>query len=550
MYEEVKAGWDFTSKQMGAVSGAGVGSQYISEVDAAIEKLVKDMQELGSSSLGEKQLKGFVAEYWHADTFNIDAALKGSANRAFVDGSTEHASVDISTNFGKSYSSKYLRSYDESVKAQAKNVIRAYHEYLSKPRKGEPIPFEKYLEQYGYTKDLNLKKLVEDYQKFITENSSDKSVTLEQFIRIHSGEYDIASLLTSVYSGQERLIPTDQLEDAIKYLKREIAKESGKETSNRAANMANYLETLEKLADRISDDAGTESIALTKEEAEAIAALIKEGEFKPEDFGISLNDLITSEYILNQALKAGYTSAVITLVMQLTPEIIKSVYLLIKYHEIDIEQAKELGKITLSASAEGFLRGSIASALTIACQAEKLGKTFANVSPNVIGALTTICLDVVKDSIMVAAGKMTAREMGTNITKEILISSAALAAGTVGQAILPELPVLGYMLGSLIGSCMASVVLNISERYLISFCIDTGFTCFGLVEQDYTLPAEILREIGFDITELDYVIFNNISINTVEVSRVRLNTMELNTVDFIKVRRGIIGINKIGYVLR
>ncbi len=550
MYEEVKAGWDFTSKQMGAVSGAGVGSQYISEVDAAIEKLVKDMQELGSSSLGEKQLKGFVAEYWHADTFNIDAALKGSANRAFVDGSTEHASVDISTNFGKSYSSKYLRSYDESVKAQAKNVIRAYHEYLSKPRKGEPIPFEKYLEQYGYTKDLNLKKLVEDYQKFITENSSDKSVTLEQFIRIHSGEYDIASLLTSVYSGQERLIPTDQLEDAIKYLKREIAKESGKETSNRAANMANYLETLEKLADRISDDAGTESIALTKEEAEAIAALIKEGEFKPEDFGISLNDLITSEYILNQALKAGYTSAVITLVMQLTPEIIESVYLLIKYHEIDIEQAKELGKITLSASAEGFLRGSIASALTIACQAEKLGKTFANVSPNVIGALTTICLDVVKDSIMVAAGKMTAREMGTNITKEILISSAALAAGTVGQAILPELPVLGYMLGSLIGSCMASVVLNISERYLISFCIDTGFTCFGLVEQDYTLPAEILREIGFDITELDYVIFNNISINTVEVSRVRLNTMELNTVDFIKVRRGIIGINKIGYVLR
>jgi len=550
MYEEVKAGWEFTSKQMGAVTGAEIGGQYIAEVDAAIEKLAKDMQELGSSSLGEKQLKGFVAEYWHADTFNIDATLKGSANRAFVDGSTEHASVDISTNFGKSYSSKYLRSYDESVKAQAKNVIRAYHEYLSKPRKGEPIPFEKYLEQYGYTKDVNVKKLVEDYQKFITENGSDKSVTLEQFIKLHSGEYDIASLLSSVYNGQERLIPTDQLEDAIKYLRREIAKESGKETSNRAANMANYLETLEKLVDRISDDTGTESIALTKDEAEAIAVLIKEGKFKPEDFGISLNDLITSEYILNQALKAGYTSAVITLVMQLTPEIIKSVYLLIKYHEIDIEQAKKLGRLTLSASAEGFLRGSIASALTIACQAEKLGKAFTNVSPSAIGALTTICLDVVKSSIMVAAGKMTPREMGANITKEILISSAALAAGTIGQTILPELPVLGYMLGSLVGSCMASVVLNISEKYLISFCIDTGFTCFGLVEQDYTLPTEILKEIGFDITELNYTDFNYAAINKMEINRVQLNTTELNTVDFIKVKRGIIGVNKIGYVLR
>jgi len=309
-------------------------------------------------------------------------------------------------------------------------------------------------------------------------------------------------------------------------------------------------EPLEKLVDRISDDTGTESIALTKDEAEAIAVLIKEGKFKPEDFGISLNDLITSEYILNQALKAGYTSAVITLVMQLTPEIIKSVYLLIKYHEIDIEQAKKLGRLTLSASAEGFLRGSIASALTIACQAEKLGKAFTNVSPSAIGALTTICLDVVKSSIMVAAGKMTPREMGANITKEILISSAALAAGTIGQTILPELPVLGYMLGSLVGSCMASVVLNISEKYLISFCIDTGFTCFGLVEQDYTLPTEILKEIGFDITELNYTDFNYAAINKMEINRVQLNTTELNTVDFIKVKRGIIGVNKIGYVLR
>lgn len=176
MQQEMQAGWEFSSKQMGAEYAAHIGDAYIHEVDAAIEKLAKDMQELGANNLGVKQLKGFVAEYWHADTFNIDAALKGSANRAYVDGSTEHASVDISTNFGKAYSSKYIRTYDESVKAQAKNVIQAYHEYLSKPRKGEAISFEQYLEQYGYIKDVNVKKLIEDYKNFLVENGKDSSM--------------------------------------------------------------------------------------------------------------------------------------------------------------------------------------------------------------------------------------------------------------------------------------------------------------------------------------------------------------------------------------
>lgn len=548
MQQEMQAGWKFSSKQMGAEYAAQIGDSYIHEVDAAIEELAKDMQKLGANNLGVKQLKGFVAEYWHADTFNIDAALKESANRTHVDGSIEHASVDLSTNFGKSYSSKYIRTYDESVKAQAKNVIQAYHEYLSKPRKGEAISFEQYLERYGYIKDVNVKKLIEDYKGFLAESGKDSSMTLEQFIKLHTGEYDITTLLTSVYNGQERLIPTDQIQEAIKYLKMEIAKEGGKDTSNRAAVLANYQETLEKLVDRISDGQGTESVPLTKEEAEAIAELIKEGKFRPEDFGISLNDLVTVEYILNQALKAGYTAAAITLVLQLGPEIIKGIYLLIKNREIDIEQLKKTGKVAISAGAEGFLRGSIASALTMACKAGKLGEGFVNVNPHVIGALTVICLDVVKSSMLVAAGKITPREMGATITKEILISSAALAGGAIVQVIAPELPVIGYMLGSLIGSCLSSVLLNVGEKCLISFCVDSGFTCFGLVEQNYELPEEVLRDMGLAITAVSKVLIKHTEVKEVQVKHTQIKHTQLSTVQLIMVKRGVIGVNKIGYV--
>ncbi|MBQ8944586.1 MAG: hypothetical protein IJ050_08835 [Clostridia bacterium] len=546
MDETLRAGWDYASKQMGANYAAQLGENYISTVDETVQKLVDDMNALGENALGVKQLKGFVAEYWHADTFNIEAALRDSSNRAFVDGSTDHASVDISTNYGKNYSLKYFRTAETSVEAQAKNVIQSYHEYLSKPRKGDPISFSEYLEKYGYSKDNNIKKLISDYRKSV-ENGDTSS--LEQYIKVHAGEYDITSLLASVYNGQDRLIPTDQIKEAIQYLNREIAKESTKETSNRAAMLTNYKETLEKLVDRVSDGTGTESRTLTKEEAEAIAALVKEGKFKAEDFGLKLSDIVTNEYILHQALKAGYTSAVITLVMQLAPEIIKVIDYLIKNREINIEQIKKIGITTVTASAEGFLRGSISSALTIACMSGKLGEQFININPHVIGALTVIVLDIAKSSILVATGKLTAREMGSNITKELLISSAALAAGVLGQTIAPELPVLGYMLGSLIGSCVASLVVNVGEKCLISFCVDTGFTCFGLVEQNYELPEEVLKSMGINLAIIPHAEIKHTTVKQTTIKESSIKKKEYETIKLTMVRRGVIGINRIGYVL-
>lgn len=547
MQEALKAGWDYSSKQMGSDFAAHLGNAYIANVDDAVQKLVDDMNELGMNNLGVKQLKGFVAEYWHADTFNIEAALRGSDHRATVEGSTDHASVDVSTNFGKDYSLKYIRNAEASVNAQAKNVIQAYHEYLSKPRQGQGLSFEEYLEKYGYTKDPNINKLVADYKEFLDSNDN-VDVTLEQFMRMHAEEYDIASLLTSVYNGQDRLIPTDQIKDAIEYIKREIAKEGGKETSHRAAVLDNYRETLEKLVDRISDGTGTESRTLTKEEAEAIAALVKEGKIKPEDLGLSLNDIVTAEYIMQQALKAGYTAAVITLVMQLAPEIFKAVDYLIKNGEINVDQLKKIGTTAISASAEGFLRGSISSALTISCMAGKLGEQFINVNPHIIGAMTVIVLDVAKSSILVAVGKMTPREMGQRITKELLISSAALAGGALGQMIAPELPVVGYMLGSLLGSCVASVVLNIGEKCMIAFCVDTGFTCFGLVKQDYQLSEDMLSEMGISIADIPRAEIKQAAVKTAQVKQAELKRKKYETVQLTMVRRGVIGVNTIGYV--
>lgn len=57
MQQEMQAGWEFSSKQMGAEYAAHIGDAYIHEVDVAIEKLAKDMQELGCKQFRRQAIK-------------------------------------------------------------------------------------------------------------------------------------------------------------------------------------------------------------------------------------------------------------------------------------------------------------------------------------------------------------------------------------------------------------------------------------------------------------------------------------------------------------
>lgn len=102
-------------------------------------------------------------------------------------------------------------------------------------------------------------------------------------------------------------------------------------------------------------------------------------------------------------------------------------------------------------------------------------------------------------------------------------------------------------IGSLLG-CSLAVVYNIGKKKLISFCVDTGFTCFGLVEQNYELPDEVLGEIGIDTVKV-----GRAKVNTTPVARTQttanIGRVAYETVDITVLKRGVIGVNKIGYVL-
>ena len=345
------------------------------------------------------------------------------------------------------------------------------------------------------------------------------------------------------YEGQDRLVPMDQLSDA----KSEAHHRALNNQEKRPDVSEAYAETEQKLTDKLTSDDGTSSKPANRKDYERMASKSKSQTYSAKDDGVTVKDAIKSDYLLKQAFKAGYTTAAITVALQLAPEIFKAIDYLIKQGELNIDDLRESGKKGISAGAIGFIRGSIASSFMIMCQSGKLGETLKSCSPGTLGLIVSLVMQTVENCILVALGKMTPRQMGDAFADMVVMSSGHILGGIIGQAIAPALPVIGYMLGSLVGASCC-VVYNIVKKKLISFCVDTGFTCFGLVEQNYELPEELLNEHGVETISIPLIQIETVEISRASIDIVKIERTEYETIHFTVLRRGVIGVNKVGYV--
>ncbi len=500
---DFKDGYDFFTSNSSAAVGVQMSGEYVGTVEEKIQKLIDDLNKFEGNKSDSNILKGNVVEVWHAGTFNIKAAVKQSEHRAFVDRSHDFASADISTNYGDKYGLKYYANGQASAKAQATSIFQRFSEYKGS---GGKDSLEKFLADRGYNNDTVL---------------SDP-----------------------IYSGQIRVIPRDQMEEAAEWLQRKIIEESVK----RPEQVKRYQETLDMLTDRLRDNDGTESIPLSEEDSKRLAELAKQGNVDAENANLDIRNFFEFEDIMRQAFKAGITAAAISAMLKIAPEIYKAVLYLIKNGEIDGEQFKKTGFAAVSGAAEGFVRGSISAALTTYCKIGALGETLKAVDPTVIGAVTVLTMNVIKNAFYVAVDKKTKRELASELVRDMYLSACSLIGGSISQAFI-EVPILGYLIGSFVGSVIGSFTYNIGQKAIISFCVDSGFTMFGLVEQDYTLPKEVLEEIG--IETFDYGTFEADSFEpeTFEFDTFTADTFEPDTLDITFLRRGVIGVSTVGYVL-
>lgn len=356
----------------------------------------------------------------------------------------------------------------------------------------------------------------------------------------------------SGYYSQGRLVPADKLAGVKSFAHREALRNA----STRPEVAAAYAEVESEAVDVITNKEGVSGKNATRKELDQFAEESKSQSFKAEKHGITIDTAIKPQDIMKQAARAGLSAAVVTMIMQTAPEIYKAIDYLIKTGELEIYQIRQIGTKAITSGAEGFLRGSVACTLQILCEKGVFGEVLKKIEPNFLGVAVALTIETIKNSILVATGKMAPREMGAKFVDGVVVSAGFIAGtklgatigGAIGQVIGFKLPVVGYILGSLIG-CAFSAVYNIGKKKLISFCVDTGFTCFGLVDQDYQIPEDVLRNMGIDITPILRTEVEKTEIPRTEVPRISLGQTEaLETIDFHVLRRGIIGVNKVGYV--
>jgi predicted regulator of Ras-like GTPase activity (Roadblock/LC7/MglB family) len=517
-------GYNTFSSVIAAKLSADAGelsAEYVDGIRKSIDSLFSNMKDVAINNDGtiSKQstdiLKGFAAEQWHADTFNLSVAADknhaGLMNAILPNNSPDsHARVippggvsaqaDIQIDHGNGtltdVGSKYYKTGADSAKAQAKSHL----EHSNGVDIGTPNPH------------------------------------------------------APVYAGQERLIPTDQMTEARDWLNRKI----NESASNRPEQVARYRDTLDKLTDQIKNSKGSESIPLTEAEAKELARLIRDSELDINEIKnnpalkglkeiLEYDSLVSAKTILKDSLQAGIDAALISTLLKVAPEIVRLIEELIETGEIDKKQFEKIGFAAVQGGTEGFIRGAVASTVTSLCKGGFLGEVAKNVDPSHVAAVVVIVMSLAENSYRVAAGEITQYELVQMTTKQLFVTISAMTLGGVAQAYLPILPAIGYLLGSLVGSVTASFLFDVGESVFISFCVNNGFTFFGLVGQDYKLPNEVIENIGAEIFEVQGFNADVFENEPMAMDTFTFDTFEPKRIELTVLRRGVIQVGRVGY---
>lgn len=485
-----------TTESFGGFIGSSDTNQYAKNIQNEIDRTIEKMIEIGKTNKGIHFIKGDIAEPWHSGTHNIDAVVKGVKSRTVVNRSQEFASADVTSNSGVEYGLKFNKDAISSAKSQAESFFERYR----KNYKSEQS-FENFLKEKGYS---------------------------ESDVLMHD----------SIYQDQVRIIPKDQLEEAISFLKRKIYEESYK----RPELVKKYEETLSYISDRIKSSDGSESIPLTEQEALKIAKEIQKDMFNPELHGLTSENFIQWSDIVRESSEAALNAALITAILKAAPQIKNLIANFLQEGEINPEDLKNVGLLALAGAGEGYLRGGIAAIITASCKSGLVGTSLKSVNPMIIAGATVIAMNAMHNAIGVYKGKMSEAEFAEACLRDSFVISFALFGASIGQGAIP-IPILGAIIGNVIGSICATIVYEGMKNIFFSFFIKSGVSFWKIVQQDYTLPAEVLKQTGIDLIKLDTIDLELINLDTIE-----LDTIELDTFDIVPLKRGLIKFNKIGYV--
>ncbi len=509
--DNFERGYEFIALEaLGTIWGMD-SAKWINDVEAAIEELYSAMNSYDhykATAAAQESLKGFLAEEWTVGTANVDAAVKRLPLEGARLNSHDLGSADIKVGEDL-YQLKYIADPKNAARKLATTLNDAY------------------------------KSRAKSY----------RDLTFEEWTKLEGFEGRGPSEL--LYSNMKALVPPEVLEGAKLYALKRIERARQRGLSG---EVERWTKVHDELTDRIRTIDGVESRPATNAKIRDKAVRVSNNErLKPTDDGLTTDKLIENRAILQYALKAGASSAAIGAALKIAPEIYRAIDYLIQEGELDDDHLRSIGVAAYDGAATGFITGSAASAITAGAGKGMFGQSVksavANANgANVIAALVVLTVETCRDSYMVASGRKEPAEMASGLSQSLFKTVCGLAGTSVAAAVAPEAAI-PALIGSFVGAAAGGLAFKSGASCVMRICSTSGFTFFGLVEQDYELPPELLRKLGV----------RGASVKTARVSRPNLSKPRfatgsvrnagLHSLGIAFVERNIVGVNKIGYSL-
>ena len=508
---EFEQGYAFAVKQGSATWGAAAASDYVHQVEGAIDELYRRMNAYDyykATVPAQESLKGFIAEEWAAGTANVDAAVKGRQALAEVLKSTELGSVDVATLEGGIYQLKFYSDPSGTVKALGTTLREVY----SASKASASMSFEEWAASKGLAGRLP------------------------------------ADLL---YEGQWGVVAADKLADCQTEAFKRLAKAKA---LGRPDEVARWQKVSDALTDRIETADGVSSRPLALEDARQKAIAVSSNkELSPEADGMTTAELVKVQNLMTQALKAGATAAAVSAVVKMVPEIYKAIDYLITEGELDEESLRAIGAATLDGGATGFVNGSATAAVTVAAGKGVFGQAIkAAISkplgPTVIGTLVVLMVETCRDAYLMARGQRTANDFANNLAQGVFVTVLSLTGAAIASAVAPEATI-PMLIGSAVGSAVGCLAFAPVKSCILRASTVSGFTFFGLIEQDESLPPQLLKELGIKGARYKVAEYRTERHDEPSFQAPSAKMAGLHTRGVRQLSRDVIGVNKVGYVL-
>ncbi|MYV17624.1 hypothetical protein [Furfurilactobacillus milii] len=504
---------DFQKKVIAETSSTFGSSQSISYVDtiqSEIDNTTNFILKLGASKKRANILGGDEAEAFMSGSFNIQSALQGKLKSTYADAPRVNglgtSDIDVHLKNGRIISNqlKYGKNSNKSV-----NMQRTTYQGHYKSAHGTLDGFSDW------------------FNKNKRPGSSPDSMI-----------YD---------DDMQRIIPSDQLESGKKFISKKITKYS---QNNQNQNLSNAKEVKNGLSDHIEGN-GVSSSTLSKDESTQIASDAKKGQFDADDYGVGLKTTISNGqiHVLKQAMKTGAASAAITAIISELPTLLKVIQQIANQENIDLTDLSSNTGPTIANTTDAFLQSTITGYLTTNAASKVFGEKLAseamkNLTPVGISSLVVFVYGTCKTYIQYARGKISTALVKDQVNSLLFSTIFTLSGSLLGATLGP----IGMTLGSVIGSVIGGFVYQGIENLALSYSIKSGQTIFGLVEQDYTLTDEMVKQLGLERFAIDTLKFDDIAFNDFQFEKFNFETFNFSNIEVGRLRRGVIGVNKVGFI--